>query len=269
VVLIVDADCMIDGTSITRLINRCVATQSPCQATNLQAPALQASPAVQLSTFAFFIKNVIRQRALQRLAGRVHLLGTGMALPWSIFERSDLATSSIVEDLKLGQELAQAGHAPKFMEGATIWSNAETERNTLSQRRRWEGGFLQNALSAGPKYLLGSILRADLRGAWAAINLMTPPFALLLLLDLMALLLGFSGSWFIGARLWPALLLAAAIAVAFIALALAWHAGGSRFVTLAGLARVPFYLIWKLPLYLGFARGGAPKEWLRTGRGDI
>jgi glycosyltransferase involved in cell wall biosynthesis len=151
VVLIVDADCMIDGASITRLINRCVATQSPCQATNLQAPALQASPAVQLSTFAFFIKNVIRQRALQRLAGRVHLLGTGMALPWSIFERSDLATSSIVEDLKLGQELAQAGHAPKFIEDATIWSNAETERNTLSQRSRWEGGFLQNGLSAGPK----------------------------------------------------------------------------------------------------------------------
>ena len=269
VVLIVDADCMIDGDSITRLINRCVATQSPCQATNLQAPALQASPAVQLSTFAFFIKNVIRQRALQRLAGRVHLLGTGMALPWSIFERSDLATSSIVEDLKLGQELAQAGHAPKFIEDATIWSNAETERNTLSQRSRWEGGFLQNGLSAGPKYLLGSILRADLRGAWAAINLMIPPFALLLLLDLIALLLGFSMSWFIGARLWPALLLTAVIAVAFIALALAWHAGGSRFVTLAGLARVPFYLIWKLPLYLGFARSGTPKEWLRTGRGDL
>ena len=108
-----------------------------------------------------------------------------------------------------------------------------------------------------------------MRGAWAAINLMIPPFALLLLLDLMALLLGFSMSWFIGARLWPALLLTAVIAVAFIALALAWHAGGSRFVTLAGLARVPFYLIWKLPLYLGFARGRAPKEWLRTGRGDL
>jgi len=268
VVLIVDADCMIDGDSITRLINRCVATQSPCQATNLQAPALEASPAVQLSTFSFFTKNVIRQRALQRLAGRVHLLGTGMALPWSIFERSDLATSSIVEDLKLGQELAQAGHAPKLIEDATVWSNAETEKNTLSQRRRWEGGFLQNAFRMGPRYFLWSIGRADMRGAWAAINLMIPPFALLLLLDFVALSLGFSAHWFIGAGLWPALLLAVAITLAFVALALAWRAGGSRFVTLAGLARVPHYLVWKLPLYLGFARGGAPKEWLRTDRGD-
>jgi hypothetical protein len=98
---------------------------------------------------------------------------------------------------------------------------------------------------------------------------MIPPFALLLLLDFVALMLGVAASWFAGAGLWPTLLLAAAIVVAFLALALAWRAGGSRFVTLAGLARVPFYLIWKLPLYLGFARSGTPKEWLRTGRGDL
>jgi len=224
---------------------------------------------VQLSTFAFFIKNVIRQRALQRLAGRAHLLGTGMALPWSIFQRADLATSSIVEDLKLGQELAEAGHAPGFIEDAIVWSNAETERNTLSQRSRWEGGFLQNALRAGPPFLIRSIVRADLRGAWAAINLMIPPFALLLLLDFLALLLAVAVGWIAGASQWPALALATTIFLACIGLTLAWYAGGSRFVTIGGLARVPFYLLWKLPLYLGFARGGAPKEWLRTGRGDL
>src|SRR5213075_1226408 len=101
-VIIIDADCVTDGQSLCALIQACVATGRPCQATNLQRPDATSSPSVQLSTFAFFIKNVIRQRALQRLAGRAHLLGTGMALPWSIFERSDLATSSIVEDLKLG-----------------------------------------------------------------------------------------------------------------------------------------------------------------------
>jgi hypothetical protein len=34
------------------------------------------------------------------------------------------------------------------------------------------------------------------------------------------------------------------------------------------LARIPLYLIWKLPLYLGLARRGAPKEWLRTRGGE-
>ena len=50
-----------------------------------------------------------------------------MALPWAVFSRAELATSNIVEDLKLGQELADAGHAPLFVEQATVWSAAETE----------------------------------------------------------------------------------------------------------------------------------------------
>ena len=145
VVLIVDADCSIDRASVLRLIRSCAGTGRPCQATNLQRPNLAASPLVQLSTFAFFIKNVIRHRALTRLAGRAHLLGTGMAFPWTIFAEAELATSSIVEDVKLGQELADSGHAAVFVEQAAVWSRAESNDNTIAQRQRWEGGFLQHA----------------------------------------------------------------------------------------------------------------------------
>src|SRR6185503_8607207 len=106
----------------------------------------------KLSTFAFFVKNVIRQRGLQRLAGRVHLLGTGIALPWKDFAAAQLATAEIVEDLKLGQELAEAGRPPRFIEGATISSNAETERNTLAQRCTWRGRcrFTWDSRGMGP-----------------------------------------------------------------------------------------------------------------------
>lgn len=267
-VLIIDADCMTDAQSIERLIGHCVATGSPCQSIYLQGEAPDASPAVQLSTFAFFIKNVIRQRGLQRLAGRAHLVGTGMALPWPVFDRADLATGHIVEDLKLGQELAESGHPPQMVEGATVWSNAESERNTLSQRRRWEGGFLQHAFSVGPRLLFGCLRRVDARGTWAAIDLMIPPLALLMLLDLMAFAATGALTWATRADGWPILLLLGALLLAAIALLLAWRGGGSRFVSLGGLARVPLYLMWKLPLYIGFARQGAPKEWVRTGRED-
>ena len=268
IVIIIDADCATDSASVQRLIGRCALTGSPCQASYLQASSRTDSPTVQLSTFAFFIKNVIRQRALQRLAGRALLLGSGMAIPWPIFARSDLATGNIVEDLKLSHELAEAGHSPLFIEEATIWGSAETERNTLSQRSRWEGGFLQNALSAGPALLGRSLARWDFNGAWAAINLMIPPFALLLLVDLAALILTGAISWLTGAHFWPLLVLASALLLAAVALILAWRAGGSRFVTLSGLARVPLYLLWKLPMYVGFARSGAPKDWVRTSRGE-
>jgi cellulose synthase/poly-beta-1,6-N-acetylglucosamine synthase-like glycosyltransferase len=266
VILIVDADCVIDGESISRLVGRCAATQRPCQATNLQTPGRTASPAVQLSTFAFYIKNVVRQRALQRIAGRVHLLGTGMALPWAAFAQTNLATDHIVEDLKMGLELADAGHRPLFIEDGTVWSGAETESNTLAQRRRWEGGFLQNALRTGPKMLLRSAGRGDALGTWAALDVLIPPFALLLILDIVALTLAALAAWLTGAAEWPLLVLGGSVALAGAGLILAWINGGSRFVSLTSLARAPFYLLWKLPLYLGLIRRGAPKEWLRTNR---
>jgi cellulose synthase/poly-beta-1,6-N-acetylglucosamine synthase-like glycosyltransferase len=269
VVLIIDADCWTDGQSIALLAGWCAASGDPCQATNLQAPSPGSSLEVKLSTFAFFIKNVIRQRALQRLAGRVHLLGTGMALPWKLFAAAELATGDIVEDLKLGQDLSEAGYPPIFVEGATIWSNAETQANTLSQRRRWEGGFLRNALRTGPAMFGRSLRKGDPGGLWAAANIMVPPFAMLLMLDLAALGLSSALIWLAGGAWWPVWLLAAIVMLAGVGLGLAWAAGGSRFVGLGDLARAPLYLVWKLPVYLGFVRHGAPKDWKRTDRSAV
>jgi cellulose synthase/poly-beta-1,6-N-acetylglucosamine synthase-like glycosyltransferase len=266
VVIIVDADCLIDDRSIAALAGACFLTGHPCQATNLQEPSADSTPPVQLSTFAFFIKNVIRQRGLQRLAGRVHLLGTGMAFPWQIFLQSDLATSNITEDLKLGQDLAQAGHTPIFVEEAIVSSNAETERNTLSQRRRWEGGFLKNALVAGPAMFARSLGRRDSQMLWAAIDTMIPPFALLVVLDFAGLFTAAGLSWIGSVHYWPLFCSFGALALALIALVFAWGCGGSRFIGLGTLAQAPLYVLWKIPMYLGLARRGAPKEWVRTGR---
>jgi cellulose synthase/poly-beta-1,6-N-acetylglucosamine synthase-like glycosyltransferase len=264
VVIVLDADCRTDSDSLGNLVAACTATGRPCQGVNLQTPALAGSPAVQVSTFAFFIKNVVRQRALQKLAGRAHLLGTGMAFPWQIFDRAALATDHVAEDLQIGIELAEKGHPPLFIEDAIVWSDPETEKNTLVQRQRWEGGFLQNALKSGPAILRRSLGAGDLPGVWAAINLMIPPLALLVALDLAALLTGVLLSWLAGATTRPSLLLAAALLLVFLGLAVAWTMGGRRFVTLGSLAGIPAYVLWKIPMYLGFARRGTPQDWIRT-----
>jgi cellulose synthase/poly-beta-1,6-N-acetylglucosamine synthase-like glycosyltransferase len=268
VVLVVDADCTMDNGSVRSLAAHCALSERPCQAMNIQLPAANSSPLVRLSTFAFFVKNVIRQRGLQRLIGHGQLLGTGMAFPWEIFARADLATGDLVEDLKLGQELRVQGHGALFVEAACVVSEAETGRNTLSQRRRWEGGFLANAFREGPSFLLGSIRRADWSGSWAAVNLMIPPVALLVLLDFLGLAVAGAITWLVGASSWPVMLLAGALMIALIAIGLAWHAGGSRFVGAAELAKAPLYVLWKIPMYLGFAAAGAPEEWNRTDRGE-
>ena len=267
IVVIIDADCTAAPGSIERLVAACATSGRPCQASYVQTPAPAGPPALQLSTFAFYIKNVVRQRALQRLAGRVHLLGTGMAFPWALFEQVELATANIVEDLEIGLQLANAGHPPLAVEEAIVSSDPAAQADTLEQRRRWEGGYLASAARWVPRMVVRSLTRGDLGGLWAALDLLIPPLALLVTLDVAALLAAALLHAFVGGALWPLLALAAALAFAGIALTIAWAAGGSRYVTLGGLARIPVYLLWKLPLYAGLARKGSPKEWVRTRRG--
>lgn len=263
VVVILDADCRIDSESIAAVVAG--GTERPCQAVNLLAPDLAAGPLVQLSSFAFMVKNLIRQRALHRLAGRAHLTGTGMALPWRIFDSADLGGANIVEDLALGLELADRATPPMLVEDATVWSPAASAGGTLVQRRRWEGGFLATMLRTAPKALGRSLNRGDVRGLCAALDLCIPPLALLAMLNaaafILALLLVLGGS-----AAWPVLVQVAVGLIAAAAVLIAWAREGRRFASGATLLRLPLYVLWKLPMYVGLARSGAPKDWLRTGR---
>jgi cellulose synthase/poly-beta-1,6-N-acetylglucosamine synthase-like glycosyltransferase len=259
VLVVLDADCAIDRASLRALVDSAAESGRPAQAINLLRPDRSASPLVQLSTFAFMLKNLVRQRGLQRLAGRVHLTGTGMGMPFGLFQASAHVRSSIVEDLALGLELAGQGHAPQLIDEAFVWSGGSTEQGTLVQRRRWEGGFLATAARYGPK----TIIRGNLL---AGLDLLVPPLALFAALNLLALLVAAALILVSGAAWWPIAVQAMLLAGAGFAVFLAWAREGRRFVSLAVLARVPLYVLWKLPMYVGLARRGAPEEWLRTGR---
>ena len=265
IVTILDADCRLDGPSLRELSGAAAISRRACQAVNLLAPDLSAPALVQLSNFAFMIKNLVRQRGLQRLAGRAHLTGTGMALPWAVFDEADLGGANIVEDLALGLDLADRANPPQLVEQATVWSPPASAKGTLVQRRRWEGGYLATSLRRAPAALLGSIVRGDIRGVAAALDLSVPPLALLFVLNAFAIAVGMIAAA-IGASLWPVAIQGAVALAAFAALTLAWMREGRRFASGATLLRLPIYVLWKLPIYLGFVRAGAPKEWLRSGR---
>lgn len=265
VVIVLDADCRFDRSSLNELSAAAARSQRACQAINLLVPDLRAPALVQISNFAFMIKNLIRQRGLQRLGGRAHLTGTGMALPWTLFEGADLGGSNIVEDLALGLDLAERARPPRLVEGATVWSSPASKEGTLMQRRRWEGGYLATSLTRAPGALLRALVRTDLRGLAAALDLSIPPLALLFVLNALSFALGL----FLAAvseSIWPLILQILAVALAGLALMLAWMREGRPFVSAGTLLRLPLYVLWKLPIYLGFVRVGAPKEWLRSGR---
>ena len=110
-----------------------------------------------------------------------------------------------------------------------------------------------------------SARRGDVKGVFAALDLSVPPLALLVLLNAAVLAIALLGV-LMGASVWPVIVQLVVGGCAALAIVFAWIAEGRRFASAGALLRLPFYLIWKLPMYIGLARQGAPKEWLRTGR---
>jgi len=264
-VVVVDADCTIDRASLVALAVAAQTGARPCQAVNLLRPKAGASTFVALSSFAFMLRNLVRQRGLQRLAGSVHLTGTGMAIPWELFDHRRLADSSIVEDVKLGLALTGAGNGPILVPEATIWSDPSTTSGTLAQRKRWEGGYIALALESAPQSFRQALHRKSPRAFCRAMDLCVPPAALLVLLNLVTLAIAAGLTFATSAGWGPVIVQMGVFIAAGMAVLAAWWSEGRRFIGLGTLVLMPLYVVWKLPLYLGLRLKGQ-QDWLRPGR---
>lgn len=264
-VIVVDADCHLAPGSAERLAARALSTGRPVQAANLLTAAATASPLVAVSNFAMLVKNLVRARGLMRLGGGALLFGTGMAFAWPLFARLPLATGDAVEDLNLGLWLAQQGIAIDLDDAALVTSGAAPVESSRAQRSRWEHGFLRTAARHGlPMLLRGAASGSRLRAALGA-HLLVPPLALLMLLSL----LGLAVLAAIGAATWqwgPFLVASAALAGCVAMLLMTWWRVGRSLLPFAALLRVPFYVAWKIPIYIGFFTRHQ-KDWNRTTRG--
>jgi cellulose synthase/poly-beta-1,6-N-acetylglucosamine synthase-like glycosyltransferase len=266
VVIVLDADCRVEPGALARLARAAEAQAAAVQGLYLLAPTPQAPAMVQVSGFAFMVKNLLRQRGLSRIGAPVPLGGTGMALPWSLFRDAPLGGDHLVEDLALSVALTRAGHPPRFVADAAIWSDPADAAATLTQRARWEGGFLRVAREHGPSLLAEGVRRARLGLLWMGLHVLTPPLTLLVALQavLTALAIGLSMA---AGRAGPVagsiglgLMLAGAVLAA-------WGLHGRPWLSGRALVRLPLYLLWKLPGYLRLARGRGPSGWVRTERG--
>jgi hypothetical protein len=176
-----------------------------------------------------------------------------------------LATGHIVEDMKLGTDLALAGSPPWFDAHALVTSEFPTsEHGVRSQRTRWEHGHLQVLTSQVPRLLMLALRRRDPRALGLAIDLLVPPVAMLVLLTLLATLVAGAAAWF-GAPAFAAgfgLTLLAALTGSVL---LAWWHFGRDLVSLGEILRAPWYAIAKMPVYVRFFFE-RQSEWVRTRR---
>jgi cellulose synthase/poly-beta-1,6-N-acetylglucosamine synthase-like glycosyltransferase len=265
IVVIVDADCLVTPGSLDRLALACARTARPVQALYLMHAPVGANPLMRIAEFAGVLKNRVRPLGLRRMGLPCQLMGTGMAFPWSTISTANLATGHIVEDLKLGIDLARAGTPPLFCPDAMVTSTFPLSNEGIkSQRTRWEHGHLAVILSDGPSLLIESVTTMNINLMALALDLIVPPLALLMFLVL--------GIW-VSALIWYAVsgaqlpLALATLAGALLALSvlLSWIRFGQRIVTLGGLMLGVAYAVWKIPLYAKFLIA-RQLDWVRSKR---
>jgi cellulose synthase/poly-beta-1,6-N-acetylglucosamine synthase-like glycosyltransferase len=266
IVVVIDADCALSDFAIDRLAEMCLATNRPVQALDLMLSGPAAPEVTRLREFAWRVKNEIRPRGLRSLGLPCHLMGTGMAFPWELIARANLATGALVEDLKLGLELAAAGHPPMFCSAAVVTSEFPvTDEGSRNQQRRWEQGHLGLIAVEIPGFLLTAIRRRNVDLLALALDAAVPPLSLLAMMVLSFLLLG-AGARALGMGSAAFVISLTAFLGLILAMTGCWLKVGRNLLTpssaftIAGgfLRKIPFY--WRI--FIRRDRSG----WVRTDR---
>jgi glycosyltransferase involved in cell wall biosynthesis len=261
VVMIVDADCIVQENAIALLASACVQSQRPMQALYLMETQPNPSLKARIASFAWQVKNKVRPLGFKSLGLPCQLMGTGMAFLWSDISRVSLASGHIVEDMKLGTDLARLNKAPLFLHEALVTSVfPPSEAATNTQRARWEHGHLSVILNEVPKLVLGAIKNRNSQMLGMACDLLIPPLAMLTLMCLAV---------FVGAVLF-ANKLTVVFAICLLgclltSVLLAWMKFGREIISFKQLCYAPIYALVKVPLYLKFFMN-RQVEWVRSKR---
>jgi cellulose synthase/poly-beta-1,6-N-acetylglucosamine synthase-like glycosyltransferase len=262
IVIMIDADCRVASGAIDEITKVCAQTRRPVQALYLMSPPADAQINYQVADFAWRVKNSLRPAGLRALGLPCQLMGTGMAFPWDVIRAADLATGSIVEDLRLGLELARSGHPPIFCPSAMVTSQfASSARAARSQRKRWEHGHLHTIATTVPKLLSRAIVDRDVNLLALTLDLSVPP---------LSLLAGLVGGIFAVTVLFGILVhssvsvsITSATLIGFlIAVGLAWQSCARDILPIRSVLLIAPYVVGKFGLYRRFSKG----EWVRTDR---
>ena len=264
-VVIVDADCELAAGSLDALLFELERRGHPVQARYLMLAAPDAGLSRRLAQFAWRVRNWTRPSGWNRLGMPCQLMGTGMAFTWAMLRDASLANASIVEDMKLGIELAKSGQAPVFCEDALVTSKfPESTAATATQRTRWEHGHLEMMLRELPLMFVQAARRRDRRLFGLALDLAVPPLALLAGLLSANATFGLV-AWHLGGQAGGLLSGVALLITLALAVMGAWYVHGRDLVRFVELLSVPWYVASKLPVYLRFVVK-RQRAWVRTDR---
>jgi cellulose synthase/poly-beta-1,6-N-acetylglucosamine synthase-like glycosyltransferase len=266
IVIIIDADCRVEGGAIDQLALTSAATGRPVQALHMMISPIKSLVNHQVPEFAGRVKLWLRQLGLTALGLPCLLMGTGMAFPWHVVRSADLTSGSIVEDLRLGLELSLAGYSPIFCSSARVTSEFPSSiKGARIQRKRWEQGHIDMILKDAPRMFFQAIARRNWSALALTLDLAVPPLSLLgiLIASVFAAtaLAGFFGFAY------AALTVSTATLLAFMgAIFLAWLRCGRDVLPGSAILSIAPYVVGKLRLYRQVLSRKTDAQWNRTDR---
>ncbi|MFM7450577.1 MAG: glycosyltransferase family 2 protein [Leptolyngbyaceae cyanobacterium] len=267
VVIVVDADCIVYPGTIEQIASLAATTGQPVQSAYVLDLPAQSSPKDAISALAFLVKNLVRPRGLAHLGWPCLLTGTGMAFPWSILCQISLASGNLVEDMQLAIDLAITGYPTLFCpEGQVTGVLPKQLQAAASQRTRWEHGHLKTLKTQVPRLLRASIQQRRFDLLVLALDLAIPPLSFLVMLWLGMFIIALVAAG-LGVASAPLTLLILEGCFLAGAILLAWVAFGRSRVPIQALLAIPFYILWKIPLYFAFFVR-PQTEWVRTERDE-
>ncbi len=265
-IIVVDADCQLGDFAIDRLTYTCEATNRPVQALYLMAPAHGSGEGPRVREFAWRVKNWIRPLGLSSAGLPCQLMGTGMAFPWRVIGKANLSTGALVEDLKLGLELAADGHPPIFCPAAVVTSEfPSSEEGARSQQLRWEQGHLGLMAVEIPKFLMRSVYQRNWNLLVLSLDAAVPPLSLLSASTVFISTMSVS-AWASGVS-WVTPFLCLVITASFTcALICCWRKNGQNLLSATSALLLGVKVFTKLPMYYRIILRKTSAAWVRTDR---
>ena len=268
VVIVIDADTAVVPGSLETLAINAHDGDVPVQALSLLDPPENPSARDMISALAFAVRNHASKAGLSRIGMPCLLTGSGMAMPYGAAQKISMASGNIVEDMQMGVDFAMLGKMPRLVLDAKVFGTLPGQDSAAtSQRTRWEHGHLQTIFSQAPKMILSGLMKLKPSLFVLGIDLMVPPLSLLVMMLLAVTMVTGIGCLFdVG---WVAIQICGYSLVAMgLSILIAWWVAARDMVPLKTLLSIPFYVLWKIPIYFGFLLK-RQKGWVRTERDTV
>ncbi len=259
-VFVLDADCRVAPNLLSavdaRLRDGVTAVQTAYEVSNPDA-----SPTAALRWASFALINRVRPLGKATLGLSAGLLGTGMAFRRDLLATRPWTARSLVEDQEYHLDLVSVGTRVGFAPETCVRSPMPTSlRRSRSQQLRWDAGRGALIRRWSPQLLGAGVRNRDPARLHAALEPLVPPQSVLLAANAVSAALALRGSrrvrWAGAANLAGQLAFVAGGLALARAPRAAWRA----------LAFAPVLAAWKLVLLSRLWLGGAPRDWVRTGR---